>query len=255
MSTVRRGRPVIRVLGPVDVVTPDGEISVGGHQPRALLAALVMAAGRAVPTDQLRWVMWGEEPPPGADATLQAYVSHLRQLLGVDAIVLTDHSYALDVDVVDIDAITFQQLVRQSDTAADEPAESWRLAREALQLWRGQPFGDLADEEAFTVEAYRLEGLRQAAMEMSIQADLALGHHELVVGELETAVRESPYREELWRLLIVALAQGGRRVEALRACNELRRTLGEIGVSLGPEFVELEQEILSGNLPEDIDTR
>ena len=105
------------------------------------------------------------------------------------------------------------------------------------------------------MEAYRLEGLRLAAMEMSIQADLALGHHELVVGELETAVRENPYREELWRLLIVALTQGGRRVEALRACNELRRTLGEIGVSLGPEFVELEQEILSGTTPEDIDTR
>lgn len=237
-------RPLIRILGPIDLATPDGEVSVGGRQPRALLGALVMAAGHAVHADQLRWVLWGEHAPPGADATLQSYVSHLRHLIGLNAIVLTDHSYELDVAAVDVDAIIFQHLIRDADNVRDDPTECRRLAQEALKLWRGRPFGDLADDEAFAVEAYRLDGLRLVAMELSIEADLALGHHQLVVGELEAAVKENPYREHLWHLLIRALTEGERRVEALRACTELRNTLGEIGVDPGPQITALEREIL-----------
>ncbi len=245
-----RSRATIRVLGPIDVVTAGGAISVGGDRSRALLGALAVGAGHAVPRDELRETLWDDHPPPAADSTLQSYVSHLRHVLGTDAITLTDHSYELDLSAVEIDALRFEQLVRQADAARDDPAECWRLARQALALWRGRPFGDLGDVEMFRLEAYRLDELRLAAMELSIEADLAMGRHELVVGELESAVEEHPYRERLWSLLIRALASGDRRVEGLRRCAELRHLLGETGLGVSEEIIELERELLEGAPPD-----
>jgi DNA-binding SARP family transcriptional activator len=237
---------VIRVLGPIDVLTPSGSVSVGGNRVRALLGALVVSAGHAVSIDHLSEVLWGDHPPRSADSTLQSYVSGIRNVLGPAVIVRSDHSYELDASAVEIDAARFERLLWSATEARSEPEESWRLAHEALGLWRGRPFGDLADDEAFSLEAYRLDELRLAAMELSLEADLALGRHELVVGELENAVEEYPYRERLWLLLIQALALSDRRVEALRACSRLRRILGEVGIELGTEISVLEQGILDG---------
>ena len=121
-----------------------------------------------------------------------------------------------------------------------------RLCRDALHLWRGRPFGDLADDEPFKLEAYRLDELRLAAMELDLEADLALGHHDLIIGELEVAVEEHPYHERLWYLLIGALAASGRRVEALRECARVREVLADVGVQAGEELVSLESQILTG---------
>lgn len=237
---------LIRVLGPIDVLTPDGVVSVGGHQSRALLGALVMSADHAVHIDHLCWVLWGDDRPPGADATLQSYVSHLRHLLGSEVVVLTDHSYQLNAATIDIDVLEFERLLGQADISRDDPQRCRQLGHDALALWRGRPFGELADDEPFTIESCRLEGLRLSAMELCIEADLALGHCELVINELEAAVKEHPYREHLWWLLAKALAQNERRVEALRCCAGLRRTLGEVGLGVGPAIAQLEQEILNG---------
>jgi DNA-binding SARP family transcriptional activator len=239
---------MVRVLGPVDLLTSAGTVPVGGRRARALLGALVVGAGHAVPVDQLREALWHDEPPGAADSTLQSYVSSLRHLLGAEAIARTDHCYELDLDRVDVDALRFERLLRRADEARDDPDERWRLSREALGLWRGQPFGDLGDDDPFRLEACRLDELRLAAMELNLEADLALGRHELVVGELESAVEEHPYRERLWYLLVRALALGDRRVEALRRCSELRRILGETGIGPSAEIVDLERAILDDTL-------
>ncbi|NND73808.1 MAG: hypothetical protein HKN44_02275 [Ilumatobacter sp.] len=238
----------VRVLGPIDVVTPCGSASVGGKQSRSLLGALVMSAGHAVPTDHLCAVLWGDDPPPSADNTLQSYISGLRHVLGPGVIVRTDHSYELDVEEVEIDAVRFEELLARATEARDDPATSHRLSREALRLWRGRPFGDLADAEAFHLEAYRLDELRLAAMELMLEADLALGRHELVVGELESAVEEHPYRERLWLLLIEALALDDRRVEALRAVARLRTILRDVGIDVCDDVSALEHRILDGDV-------
>jgi DNA-binding SARP family transcriptional activator len=238
---------MFRILGPIDLVTEAGPISIGGHHQRALLGALVMSAGHAVPIDHLGFVLWGDDPPRSADNTLGSYVSGIRQIVGADVIVRTDHSYVLDLGVADVDALEFERLIRRADAARSEPAECWELCRSALRLWRGRPFGELADEEPFVAEAIRLDELRLAAMELSMTADLALGRHELVVGELETAVKEYPYRERLWYLLIEALALGDRRVEALRAGAELRGILAEAGIDVDDGIRELESRILAGS--------
>lgn len=239
-------RQIVRVLGPIDVVTPSGVVSVGGHGPRALLGALAIRAGHAVPIDFLQDVLWRDAPPATSTNILQSYVSSLRHRFGSDFIVLSDHSYELNATSSDVDALRFESWLHQADRAADDPTERLRLCSDALKLWRGRPFGELADDDAFSLEAYRLDELRLAAMELSMDAELRLGHHETVVAELEGAVKENPFRERLWYLLIEALAVGERRVEALRACAELRRVLGEVGIDVEWKIAELERRILDG---------
>ncbi len=239
---------MIRVLGPIDVMTPSGSIAVGGRQARALLGALVIGVDHAVTIDHLQDVLWGDEPPDSADNTLQSYVSHLRQTLGADVIAHVDHSYELIADTQHIDALRFESLLTRAVESRDDAEVCRARCDEAIQLWRGRPFGDLADEEAFKLEAYRLDELLLATMELRLEADLALGHHELIVGELEAAVDEHPYRERLWFLLIEALAASGRRVESLRQCTRLRTVLAEVGIEPGNELAELEQRILENGL-------
>lgn len=235
---------MIRVLGPIDVMTPEGCVGVGGRQSRVLLGVLVIGVGHAVPMAQLDEALWAGSPPESAENTLQSYVSHLRQILGAEAILLTDHSYELRVGVDEVDALVFESLLTRADQVRHEPETCRQLVREALSLWRGRPFGDLADDEAFRLETYRLEELRLAAMELSFHAELALGHHNLLVAELEAAVEEHPYREQLWYYLIEALAESNRRVEALRQCARLRHVLGEVGLDAGDTLAALEQRII-----------
>lgn len=236
----------IRVLGPIDIVTSTGRTIGGGLRRRALLGALVVSAGRAVPIDALVEIVWGDDPPRTATATLQSHVSHLRTVLGQDAIARVDHSYRLDVDANLIDAVCFERLLSEANAARDQPERCRELCGRGLRLWRGRPFGELADDPWFELEAYRLDQLRLAVMELSLTADLALGRHELIIGELENAVEEHPYHEGLWYLLIDALARSDRRVEALRVCARLRTTLGELGVDPGDRLVAREQAILAG---------
>ena len=239
---------MVRVLGPIDILTPTGPVAVGGKQARALLGALAIGAGHAVSIDHLHAVMWGDDPPASA-YSLQSYVSHLRAVLGADAIVHVDHSYELAADVDNVDALLFARLLGDAIESREAPERSRSTCRQALALWRGRPFGELADNEGFRLEASRLDELRLVVMELALEADLSLGRHELVVAELESAVEEHPYRERLWFLLIEALARCDRRVEALRASARLRHELAEVGLEATSELTTMEQDIMAGNVP------
>ena len=241
-----RADQLIRILGPIDVLTSAGSVSVGGRRVRALLGALVIGAGHAVPIDHLREVLWPDDPPSSADNTLQSYISHLRHVLGTDAILRSDHSYELAAEPSHIDALRFESLLTKATDAKGDAQECNRLTRDALHLWRGRPFGDLGDDEPFVLEAYRLEELRLGAIELNLEAELALGHHDLIIGELLVAVEEHPYHERLWYLLIEALAESGRRVEALRECTRVRGVLADVGVEIGDKLTILEAKVLSG---------
>ena len=235
---------MIRVLGPIDLLTASGARSIGSRHTRALLGALVIAAGHAVSTHQLQIALWGDSPPSSADNSLQTYVSRLRRVLGHDTIVRADHSYRLDVSRSQIDALCFEDLLTEAAESRSQPGRCQRLCRRALALWRGEPFGDLADAEPFQLELIRLDELRVTTMELALETELALGGHEIAVAELEVAVQEYPYRERLWHLLIEALLRDDRRVEALRACQNFRDTLAGAGLEPGDELRRLEDRIL-----------
>lgn len=238
---------LIRVLGPVDVVVESEERVVGGHHARKLLAALTISLNHAVPLDQLIEVLWGSEGPSTATSTVQSLVSRLRSLLGPAAIVRADHSYLLRAPPECVDAVRFERLVDAADAARHDPPRCRDLSAEALGLWRGVPFGDFAEEDPFRLDALRLDELRLVATELRLEADIGLGHGDLVVGELQSAVQEHPYRERLRHLLAAALAADGRRVEALRACDEFRQLLGTLGLEPGEELRSLEERIAAGS--------
>jgi DNA-binding SARP family transcriptional activator len=245
---------LIRILGPVDVVTPTGRVRIGSRNERAVLAALVLAGTRAVPMSVLRDLVWPHDPPRSAEASIHTYVSRLRNLLGHARIERADHSYRLEVSRSEIDATRFEDLVDAAAAARSDPPRCAQLCREALQLWRGEPFGDLGDDEAFRLEGFRLEELRLVAMELALDAEIELGHHELAAAELETAVQEHPYRERLWYLLADSLRRDGRRVEALRACEGLRRVLADAGLEPASELIALERRIAASSADGDVDT-
>jgi DNA-binding SARP family transcriptional activator len=242
----RRADWTIRVLGPVDLVTPSGVTSFGGRLPQILIATLAIAAGRIVSADHLIDVMWADDAPTSALNTLQSYVSRLRRLLGHESIELADHGYLLHADVDQVDALRFEQLIRSATADECTPRESRSLCHEALQMWRGMPFGELSDVDPFRLEAMRLDELRMLAMETLLESELEMNHPELVIGTLEAAVQENPYREHLWLMLIEALTRNGRRREALDACSELRSLLAEIGLEPGPSLIALEDRIVQG---------
>jgi DNA-binding SARP family transcriptional activator len=212
-----------------------------------LLAALTIGVGHDLSQGYLVEAIWGPSPPSHATAALQTHVSRLRHVLGADAIIAEDHSYRLVARCRQIDACRFQRSIRKAAAVLHvDPATARDEVHEAMRLWRGVPFGDLAEEEFCFLEMRRLGEVRCRAEEIELEASLALGRYDETVSRLQAAVADEPYRERRWYLLIYALAQAGRRVEALRAHHDLTATLTEVGLTPTHSFDELAGNVASG---------
>src|SRR5207253_4956627 len=97
--------------------------------------------------------------------------------------------------------------------------------RDALELWRGPALAEFAFEPFAQSEIGRLEDLHLSALEERIEADLALGRHADLIGELEALVTDNPHRERLRGQLMLALYRSGRQAEALEAYRQGRQAL------------------------------
>src|SRR5215813_6005629 len=110
------------VLGAFRVERDGRELDPGPRLQRALLAILVVEAGHVVPVDRLIDLLWREEPPAAAIASVQAYISQLRRVLepGRQAraparvLVTQDPGYMLRADDDQVDALRFQALARKA---------------------------------------------------------------------------------------------------------------------------------------------
>jgi predicted ATPase/DNA-binding SARP family transcriptional activator len=177
----------LRVLGPIELWDASGPIPVGAAKLRALLAALAVAGGAVRTADELIDALWGERPPPSAAKLLHVYVSQLRKILpGSVAITTSGNGYALAIEPDATDAATFERLASDGRAAlrVDNPALAASLLRRALALWRGPAYADVRYEPFVAAEADRLDGLRAAATNDRIDADLRLGRHAEVLAEL-----------------------------------------------------------------------
>jgi DNA-binding SARP family transcriptional activator len=231
------------ILGPLDVQRDGTSLELGGPRQRSVLSVLLLRAGEVVPASDLICDVWGETPPETAANLLQGCVSDLRKALGRDAIVTRGRGYALDIERMALDLHRFERLVADAEGAEPEVAAD-RL-RQALGMWRGRAFADLADEPFARDAGRRLDVLRLAAIERRVEADLALGRHVEVIGELEQLVAEHPLRERFRALLMLALYRSGRQAEALEAYQVARRTLVEqLGIEPVPALRRLEESIL-----------
>jgi predicted ATPase/DNA-binding SARP family transcriptional activator len=238
----------VAVLGPFEV-RDDGEVvTLSGTKQRAVVALLATDAGRVVSADRLIDAIWGDDAPVDATNALQHHVSRLRRALGADHLVARPPGYVLELDGNAVDAIAFEGLAAEGRAAlrAGDAERAASKLREALSLWRGEPFTEFADQSWSVSEAARLERLHEDALEDRLEADLALGRHAEVGTELEAIVEEHPFRERMWGQLMLALYRSGRQADALDAYRRAREALADqYGLDPGPELQQLEARILS----------
>lgn len=236
-----------RILGPLEVWDEGGELSLGGPKPRALLTVLILHPNELVPADRLIDDLWGEDSPADAAAALRVNVSRLRKALSQDVLTTRAPGYVLRVEPDELDLHRFERLVDEGRSLLARGLASDASARlhEALGLWRGPALADFTYDSFAQPAIARLGEIRLAALELRIDADLALGRHAELVGELEGLVTEHPLRERLRMCLMKALYRSGRQAEALDAYRDARRALIEgLGIDPSPALQKLEQAIL-----------
>ena len=242
-----------RILGPVQVVRASGDVPLGSRKQRTVLALLLLEAGRVVPSDRLIEDLWQGRPPPSAAVTLRSYISRLRTLLHPDASVTArGGGYALEGAALHVDAERFEELLRNGEDALVRGHARTAAARfrSGLLLWRGRALADVAEDLPLALESGRLEELRLLGVEGRIEAELALGLHAELIGELERLVGEHPLRERLWRQLMLALYRCDRQVDALAAYARVRALLTtELGLEPSEELRNLQQAVLRQDVP------
>jgi DNA-binding SARP family transcriptional activator/WD40 repeat protein/class 3 adenylate cyclase/energy-coupling factor transporter ATP-binding protein EcfA2 len=251
----REHRLTFRVLGPLEVLDRDRPVRVGGPKERLVLALLLARVNSVVSVDALVDAVWGDRPPRTAERTVHAYVARLRRTLeprrprGEPSTTLATvgRGYELRLDAAQLDSSRFEELAKRGSDQlerGDDAASS--TLRQALGLWRAEAFGEFPDVEGCVAEARRLEELRLALVEDLVDADLADGRSSELVGEIDTLLRDEPFRERLWGQLIVALYRSGRQRDALEAYQRVRRLLtDELGIEPGPDLRRLEAAVLA----------
>jgi len=239
-----------QALGTLRLRTGAGWSEIAAGRPRTVLALLLIAAGRTVSVDRLVDEVWGDRPPRTARNTIQTYMVRLRRMLTVDGdcpLRTTDHGYRLVLGPDDLDIAIFGRSIAGARRLLDDgaPADAVRLFTDALDLWRGSPFGDVPPTPSIAAEATRLDQDRLAALESRLGAELDLGRHATAVPALQRLVDEHPLREDGRAMLMLALYRCGRRAEALARYRCGQRLLAdELGLEPGPRLRALEQAIL-----------
>jgi YVTN family beta-propeller protein len=236
------------VLGPVEAREEGAVVPLGGPKQRALLAVLLLARSEAVSRDRLIDALWGEQPPATAPHTVDAYVSRLRKLVGTDRLTRSAGGYVLHLEPGELDLDRFDGTVTDGRALLSEgrASEAAATLRSALALWRGPALADVLYEPFGSRAAEALEERRLAVVEDRIEADLARGVRAELVDELESLVREHPFRERLLAQLMLALYRSGQQARALDAYRVGRQRLAEeLGLDPGLQLQELERAILA----------
>lgn len=239
----------IAFLGPFQVRVGGGSLEQPPPKEAVVLGVLALRASRPVPVVELEAVLWGDDPPRSSAKVVQTYISRWRQRLGSSLIDRTSSGYRLLVEDDAVDALRF---VRHAEAgqralrASDSDAARVHLTA-ALALWRGEIPSELGLHLAGRAGLAPLEELRRSAEEAMAEVWLASGEHDEHIGDLERAALAQPLRERRWEQLIVGLHRCGRQAEALRAAQQARRCLGEVGLDVGPRLVSLEAAIARGD--------
>jgi predicted ATPase/DNA-binding SARP family transcriptional activator len=242
-----------RILGPVEAVADGEAVELGGGKLRTLLGLLLLEANHVVSAERLIDALWDASPPGTATNILQVYVSQLRRALreaevGSERRLVTRRpGYMLRVDADGLDLARFERGVAEGRAAlaAGNPEAGAASLREALALWRGEPFEGAGVGSVALADIERLAEERLAAVADRVEADLQLGRHDAVIGELESLVAANPLHERLAGRLMLALYRAGRQADALEVYRRTREVLvEELGIEPGPALHALERAIL-----------
>jgi len=246
MSHPSLHEPLVRVLGSIEVGS-----SAPGLRMRRLLAAMVVRVGDVVSVDALAEAVWGDEQPAAPEGALHNLVSRLRTAFRevgdlAPEVLTRPPGYLLIAPDGVIDAERFERLVhRAREALPDHPDHAEAALGQALDLWRGPAYAELADEDFVRPEATRLDELRSWATEARAEALLHLGRPRDAVPLLQRLLATQPLREHAQGLLMRALYAAGRQAEALEVFTAYREGLAhELGIDPSPELQRLHEMIL-----------
>ncbi|MFI1734581.1 BTAD domain-containing putative transcriptional regulator [Streptomyces acidicola] len=252
----------IDVLGALSVRENGISVTPTAPKPRQVLALLALQADQVVPVRTLIDELWGERPPRSARTTLQTYVLQLRELISAalqrdpenvagrtakDVLVTLPGGYLLNTSDGTSDVREFERLAGLGYRAmdSDDFAGAARHLRDALGLWTGGALADVQTGAQLEIETRRLEETRLCALDQRIEADLRLGRHREVLGELTVLVSRYRTHENLYGQLMLALHRSGRRSEALDVYQRLRNALvRELGLEPSAVLRRMQRSIL-----------
>jgi DNA-binding SARP family transcriptional activator len=238
-----------RVLGPIEVEDAGRPLALRGVKQCALLGIFLLHPNEVLTPDRLLEDLWGGNPPGTGRTALGMQIWRLRKFLGEAGGALETHpsGYLLSVEPDSVDLYRFETQLSDGDRSmkAGAFATAAKTLRQALDLWRGRAFEELAYEPFARGEIERIEEERLLAFEERIEAELALGHGANLVGELELLVSEHPLRERFRSQLMLALYRSGRQAEGLAVYQDARRVLrDELGLDPSPALHDIQQAIL-----------
>ncbi|GAB2738247.1 AfsR/SARP family transcriptional regulator [Amycolatopsis magusensis] len=239
------------VLGTLEVHGPAGPVAVPAPRQRVVLAMLLLEPGQVVPVDRLIDAVWDDAPPATARAQVQICVSALRRRLadgGLPGTIVTRApGYFAQVGAATHDLAAFDDAVRRARFAATQrrPSEAAGLYGTALALWRDEPLLGVPSRLVRSA-AERLAERRFAVVEEHVAVLLELGQAARLAGELGELVEAHPFRERVRSLHMLALAQSGRRAEALASYQRARQLFVEqLGLEPGEELRRAERAVLA----------
>lgn len=240
-----------KVLGPIEVSRGGDPLPLRAPLQRKLLAALLAGCGRTVSVDSLTDAIWGDLPPDNARKTFLVCLHRLRRTLREPRRISSEPTgYRIRVTADDFDAAAFEELsaAARRERSAGRLERSAALYAQAVRLWRGDAYVDVAEVEPVAAEAERLGEARLLAGQELLEVRLDLGMHASVIADLEALAREHPFRERLTALRMLALHRAGRRAEALQAYRESRKALGEeLGIDPGRLLRRVHEAVLRGD--------
>ncbi|MDB5032975.1 MAG: transcriptional activator protein [Chlorobi bacterium] len=235
-STTSSVRPRVVAFGRLRVLDHQGAELGGRHfgtqksdsKPRKILAALTAAAvqGRRLPRERLIDMVWGEAASgEGASNNFHVTLSGLRQVIG-DGIDFDGSTYALNADLVAVDALEFLQKIADA-TEADRQGKTFRaydLLVAACALHAGEFLEGLYDEWSdLPRDILRSRG-RAAHLRL---AGIALGRGELDAARasVQSLLEIDPTDEEAMRIKLAIMSAEGDRLRALRAYDHFAMLL------------------------------
>lgn len=245
---------VLELLGPPRFRSGEVELPLAPRKPNQVVLLLAASAENACPSARLLDQIWDRDPDkPGMDSLKNAVYQVNRrcdEILGVRPIISRGgDGYALDLDAIEIDGSRFEAMVHEAnrlDPEADA-ALQFRLASDALDLWRGDhPASGFQHLDTVETYARALEVHRLTARKSLFGAAMGLGRHDEVLAELTRTAVDHPFDESIQSSLMLALTRGGRQREAMEVYERLRRRLiDSAGIEPSPTVQHLQMQILT----------
>ncbi|QBJ97841.1 transcriptional regulator [Rhodococcus sp. ABRD24] len=249
------------VLGPLTALR-DGKLIVLDEQPRALLAALLVAFPHSVDIERLRAQVRhtaeaasGNGQPDGRGTDpLEEMLDALQERLGNGVLVREGTRYRLAVDREAVDSARFVDEVRTGEAMRKRaPAAAAESFRKGLRLWRGIAYAGIPTS-AFTetvfieTEVARLTTLRFDTRLALATAQLESNSPAAAAVEAEALVADHPLDERAWELLVLGLCRSGQQPHALAAIRRCRAIIDDrLGCEIGAGLRRIETAIMTND--------